>query len=831
MHVRFRNRMINAIFSSSFQKRFPKLGSLNVSMNPWNQSAAIVVTLDSLQLSESHWKLTGVNTTITSCSFSTSTVSISQSPSSFVEASTIGAIVFKQSQEVLLRRCHVNNNPPRLKATAIEFHQTDATLVSSTFAGVSLKSPLVLIDSFSEISMQTCNFTNNKVVNGTIKVDNGSSLTLDQSYFSNNNASDSGSCILLLRYSLLLIYRSHFLNNTAKNNGGVILSQYFTRIEISRGTVFDGNTVTAHNSSGGAISNYNGVRMVIVNTTFMNHYSDFRGGVINAQFNCTILLDRTDFLSNKALDSSGAIQCYHQCLLNAQACTFKGNIANDGGGIESINGTLLFDNCTFENNTSLVTDTGALTAVSESVVKVWNCIFHRNRAGRYGPAMQFYNQVHVHINGSNFTENMALVGAGVLYAESNIWLQVTGCYFARNSAAAGSATLSGNSHTYLNVTDSYFINNTALTHGGGAIAGFTKAFVDRCHFIQNKAGVDGGAISGPDELHVSESTFVDNFANLTGGAISCAGCTVTSTNCNYTGNHVRRTGGAIQVSDGSELTVENNVFSDNKAAFGNGGAIYLRAKSTLTAHGGAFIGNSALYGGGAVESYNPDQNVSFITLRDVLFAENSILFMGGGLYVGPWVKLTATNCSFVNNFAQAYGGAVKVDQSSESCFQECLFLNNTAVRKGGAIYVKQQQKGRTIPTTTVKVANSNMVKNTADVASAIFVFSNTDSGIPPPKLDTLNTAISGESFALNTSDPDFEKNATELNVVISEPDPKLNHQETPFASGDFFFLPHVFRENFSSDESDWHPADETFEERLCTVLFPFISAVCFSIYR
>ncbi|WP_020599170.1 LamG domain-containing protein [Spirosoma panaciterrae] len=58
---------------------------------------------------------------------------------------------------------------------------------------------------------------------------------------------------------------------------------------------------------------------------------------------------------------------------------------------------------------------------------------------------------------------------------------------------------------------------------------------------------------------------------------------------------------------------------------------------------------------------------------------------GGAIYNNGG-RPTLTNCSFINNTASNYGGAIYNENNSRPTFNNCNFQNNTAANKGGAIY-------------------------------------------------------------------------------------------------------------------------------------------------
>ena len=411
-------------------------------MSAYNKPTKIDVTLDNLLLLRSVWKFIGVKVYVRNCHFAIS----SSTP---VHAGNNSEQNSKYIDSGFQSTASIESLEYNKGSSVLEFIGTTARITLGTFSGRTTGNSLITVNHGSHVTIERSNFTENQVVNGTIYVDNNSALILRQCRFSRNRATQNGGCVLLQHHSNMSVYSTSFLDNTAENSGEAIMSRYNTQIKIKDKSLFEGNMASAQDSFGGAIANFNNVTLKVIDSVFKDNHCNYQGGAISAVKTCKIFLSNTTFHNNSATDSSGAIRCYYNCVMKVNSSTFKNNVANDGGGIESVNATLEFDNCTFQNNTSLVTDTGALTAVSNSTVKIKNCVFHDNTASRYGPAMEFYGAVTVYIENSNFTDNFGQYGAGAIYAESNITIYIKGSYFVNNTANRGGGAMIGGLTTTL----------------------------------------------------------------------------------------------------------------------------------------------------------------------------------------------------------------------------------------------------------------------------------------------------------------------------------------------------------------------------------------------
>ena len=213
---------------------------------------------------------------------------------------------------------------------------------------------------------------------------------------------------------------------------------------------------------------------------------------------------------------------------------------------------------------------------------------------------------------------------------------------------------------------------------GGKIGGIimTGGLYSGAGICENVQGWYGAGIcltgsNGTGEVHLSRATF--------------SGCEVFPSG-SYTGH-----GGAIETY-GAVLTVENSVFTGNKAndVSAAGGAIAILFSTTIVT-GSTFSGNVAYFGGGI------QQNAGDLTVTGTLFTENRTegdvsgkLAPGGGaleIHNGATAKISGG--TFSENFSRS-GGAIYNDtfdgNASDVTVATSIFDGNTADYQGGAIY-------------------------------------------------------------------------------------------------------------------------------------------------
>ncbi len=130
---------------------------------------------------------------------------------------------------------------------------------------------------------------------------------------------------------------------------------------------------------------------------------------------------------------------------------------------------------------------------------------------------------------------------------------------------------------------------------------------------------------------------------------------------NFTGFENRDSGGAIIVSGGNNVTVENSTFSANTTTpiGGEGGAIAITGSQSVSIVNSTFSGNSADGSGGK----------------------------GGAIAIGSVEELTIESSTFTNNSADTAGsgGALHLSGTFDTEIIDSTFDLNTAMGSGGAI--------------------------------------------------------------------------------------------------------------------------------------------------
>ena len=211
--------------------------------------------------------------------------------------------------------------------------------------------------------------------------------------------------------------------------------------------------------------------------------------------------------------------------------------------------------------------------------------------------------------------------------------------------------------------------------------------VENCTFKENYAYTGGAAIFAVEEasIDIVSRVFEDNASDEDtalgggdGGAILSQGATMTVTGSTFR-NNIASIGAGISLVSAQVATVlDECVFEGNRVP--NGGAALNAASNPLNVTGCSFVNNIAEGYGGAI-ALNGDDDQLF---ESCLFAGNGSLQGGGAMVVGVGTT-TLTSCVFEGNMAAFGGGAITTMQTGELDISNCTFAANSAGTSGGAI--------------------------------------------------------------------------------------------------------------------------------------------------
>ena len=189
-------------------------------------------------------------------------------------------------------------------------------------------------------------------------------------------------------------------------------------------------------------------------------------------------------------------------------------------------------------------------------------------------------------------------------------------------------------------------------------------------------------VNSVSQIKFFNLTFINGNSPNYGGAIhSELGGQIYVDSCNFFNNTAKINGGAIDIA-GEQHNVKWQVFTNY---------------GFLNATDCKFINNKAYHDGGALATYWGNSYV-----YNSYFSQNYADRDGGSIRVGVYSTTFTENCTFDNNTAKEWGGAL-YNWPGELTVNNCTITNNNAGRQGGAM----------ITSGPLTVTNSKIINNTA----------------------------------------------------------------------------------------------------------------------
>ena len=225
---------------------------------------------------------------------------------------------------------------------------------------------------------------------GGVFVDDGGSLTVTDSTFSDNGAGLRGGGIFTSYGGSLTVTNSTFSDNTADVGGGIYIA---------------GRTTSA----------------AITNSTFSFNLAAYGGGgIFNSDGLTTVT--RSTFNGNWTATDGGGIANYIDGRLTVTNSTFWGNSAHNGGGIwnsTTVDGRLTVTNCIFSENTAIPFFGGGIYNHHFSSLTVTNSTFSRNLGQQGGGGIYNDSIYTLTVTNSTFHGNWAWEGGGGIHVTDN----------------------------------------------------------------------------------------------------------------------------------------------------------------------------------------------------------------------------------------------------------------------------------------------------------------------------------------------------------------------------------------------------------------------------
>lgn len=594
----------------------------------------------------------------------------------------------------------------------------------------------------------------------------GQSPTINNCYFTGNEARDNGACIVNANSADATITNCYFITNLAgvgtTEGGAGGIYNYDSSPQITN-CLFYGNRVSGGtNDLGGAIFNNNASNPTITSCTIIENYARSGGGIYNMDnsdptiINCIIWGNtigvvgaqiRNNTNSNLTLsysDIEGGI--------SGGIYSSNGGSTTDGGG--NINSDPKFVGSTLNSShpysiygDSPCADVGSDAANSESY-DIRGTGFDRKLSKTDGTS----GTIDIGAYEYKFNSDPTIVGR--YYVDANAtgsnngsnWTNAFTSFQTALDNAVADDEIWVAAGTY-KPSSAYDLTNTSRFYHFRMIEGVTiyggfagtetassertdYGFGDANESILSSDFNGDDVVSGSgSSLSITNNTensyhvfYHPTGTNLTGSAV-LDGFTITGGYADGSPNH---TYGSGMFNYGSSPSINYCTFTGNETQ-DNGGGMFNRSSSAPTITNSTFSKNSATYGGGmynlavspsitycnftgnktsfhgaGMANYSP----SSPTITSCNFSENAGA-QGAGIFIRESTP-TITNCIFISNEATAHGGGLNINICSPNIIN-CTFAQNSSDTYGGGIYLS-------FSSSTPTIENSIFWDNTATTA-------------------------------------------------------------------------------------------------------------------
>ncbi|GMH45667.1 hypothetical protein BSKO_13624 [Bryopsis sp. KO-2023] len=437
--------------------------------------------------------------------------------------------------------------------------------------------------------------------------------------------------------------------------------------------------------------------------------------------------------------------------------------------------------------------------------------------------------INIHLSDIKCQGNFNPKGPGCLSIEDSD-VHVHNSQYDQNRGLSGGA-ISITKSSRVAVRDSTFKSNVALKSGGAIFCSDSDLEMSNSRFEDNQADASGGAIhgKGSDEdlpwsgvikaqvskggpifrLRITNSTFSGNqvapgraemSALPAGGAIAVTGLRFRADIDKglFLNNSVNGVGGAIAVSEGSDISIFRTHLTMNYAS--QGGAVHINSSnfypSTADFLDSVFLENyvkqalpdnqstggaialvgdkvrctidsvsfkenrSPISGGGLFSLGNSSFDIAGVSedaarpgqilMIDTKFQENSVSSNtsgeGGALFISG-LQANITKTRFIHNKGQL-GGAIYMTNMSESSIEKTSLVENTAVH-GGAVFAQESLD--------VNLRSSNLKGNRANNGGGLFLQGCRNTVLEELLFEGNWAAIDGGGMMLKTDDQELHE--------------------------------------------------------------------------
>jgi len=277
--------------------------------------------------------------------------------------------------------------------------------------------------------------------------------------------------------------------------------------------------------------------------------------------------------------------------------TLKGGHGDDAGCILVKGGSQLhLQDLTICDNYS--SDDGGAIWADDSTITIHNCNFTNNSCNDNGGAIYLEGNSAVHAEDSTFSNNFSDDDGGALYS-NECGYNIINCIISKNHAGGNGGAYyadGDNDQDWVSFSKTSFSENHADKNGGAIYNNKESIVISSCTFDGNYCATYGGAIyseggeldieyRSTDPGEVVPTVFKNNNAPDSGGSLALFGTKCEVKDTVHENNHANACGGAIYISDDSDVTITNATFTGNNVLMDGGAVLVGEEGSKVTIAG------------------------------------------------------------------------------------------------------------------------------------------------------------------------------------------------------------------------------------------------------
>ena len=385
-------------------------------------------------------------------------------------------------------------------------------------------------------------FSGNEAVNGgAIRSAFDADIQIEECRFEDNRAAAGGA--LHLTDSTLTVTDSEFTGNAASDaDGGAIWGNEIT-LNLSTTDLVDN---TARFNGGALFVTESTVQVDAMDTITGNHATYGAGGAMRIEGAEAFELSNSTFTGNRALTLGGAVSVHETESATISGSEFEGNLVNFSGG-----------------------GGGALSG-RDSVVIVSTSTFSENLSEGHGGALYAVDS-QMELSGVELHTNEA-TGEGGAWYQLGGWSSCSSCELSRNTSTDDGGAIWSTAEDLALTESDVTWNETSGGNGGGVFFGGDRLLIEDVMFARN-SGLSGGAVfAGSQEVFRSEFTvYQENESIFSGGGLWTAGApdaVVVVQNNDLLANECLAADGVAQLM----IAIDGADVRNNLVAFGRTGA-------------------------------------------------------------------------------------------------------------------------------------------------------------------------------------------------------------------------------------------------------------------